>query len=148
LIVVEEDVVISPGGYNYFGTMQCNYMEGYIITNMGTFGGYWRAITGEDSDNDYVPDFFDNCPDIPNLDQGDIDEDGIGNACELTFNVLGTWTFQNTRYDGEWNDPYVLEFRKDGICTIGASLYSCFIVGDHVQIIIGSGAVNRYYGNV
>lgn len=35
-----------------------------------------------DSDSDGVPDDDDNCPDIPNPDQGDTDEDGFGDACD------------------------------------------------------------------
>ena len=38
-----------------------------------------------DRDNDGVPDSEDNCPDTPNPDQSDIDFDGIGDACDLTF---------------------------------------------------------------
>lgn len=35
-----------------------------------------------DSDGDGVPDARDNCPDVPNPDQKDIDRDGIGTACD------------------------------------------------------------------
>ncbi|HUO84755.1 MAG TPA: thrombospondin type 3 repeat-containing protein [Thermoanaerobaculia bacterium] len=35
-----------------------------------------------DRDGDGVPDFRDNCPDVPNPDQQDIDRDGVGTACE------------------------------------------------------------------
>jgi len=36
-----------------------------------------------DTDGDGVPDFSDNCPNTPNPNQNDIDNDGIGNACDL-----------------------------------------------------------------
>lgn len=36
-----------------------------------------------DSDDDGVPDHLDNCPDAPNPDQADVDEDRAGDACDL-----------------------------------------------------------------
>ena len=35
-----------------------------------------------DKDKDGVPDFRDNCPSVPNPDQADIDENGVGDACQ------------------------------------------------------------------
>lgn len=37
-----------------------------------------------DRDQDGVPDMSDNCPDVPNPDQTDIDRNGIGSACQQT----------------------------------------------------------------
>lgn len=38
-----------------------------------------------DFDGDGIPDDFDNCPDHPNPDQADCDNDGIGDVCAIAF---------------------------------------------------------------
>ena len=35
-----------------------------------------------DKDKDGIPDFRDNCPNVPNPDQADIDHNGVGDACQ------------------------------------------------------------------
>lgn len=38
-----------------------------------------------DRDHDGVPDFKDNCPDVYNPDQADLDHNGVGDACQQNF---------------------------------------------------------------
>jgi len=40
-----------------------------------------REAGGPDSDGDRISDVQDNCPDVPNRDQQDVDGDGRGDAC-------------------------------------------------------------------
>lgn len=48
-------------------------------------GGSTKPWVSCDRDHDTVRDTLDNCPDVPNPDQADDDEDGIGNACDQFF---------------------------------------------------------------
>ncbi len=48
---------------------------------MCTFG--LLLATDRDSDGDEIPDRFDNCPELPNVEQTDGDGDGAGDACDV-----------------------------------------------------------------
>lgn len=47
-------------------------------------------LPGCDSDGDSVPDSSDNCPNVPNLDQADLDGDGLGDVCDADDDGDGT----------------------------------------------------------
>jgi hypothetical protein len=42
-----------------------------------------RTLLSSDADGDYIPDAFDNCPNVQNPDQADSDGDGVGDACPV-----------------------------------------------------------------
>jgi len=46
----------------------------------------------EDTDQDEIPDAFDNCPFVPNPDQRDSDHNGVGDACQVTTTTTSTTT--------------------------------------------------------
>ncbi len=53
---------------------------------LGALIGVWLAdpeAEGPDRDGDEISDAQDNCPDVPNEDQQDVDGDGRGDACDL-----------------------------------------------------------------
>lgn len=45
--------------------------------------GCLAKVPADDRDSDLVADGTDNCPDIANFDQSDLNNDGVGDACEL-----------------------------------------------------------------
>ena len=67
------------------------------------------AAPGPDRDEDGVPDDADNCPYAANADQGDEDEDGVGDVCDT-----------NDGNEQDDVDIHGLGFKGGGGCTVGA----------------------------
>jgi hypothetical protein len=59
-----------------------------------------------DTDGDLIGNNADNCPDVANEDQGDVDGNGVGDVCDqFSFDISGRWltslTFSGTGENGE-----------------------------------------------
>ena len=52
-------------------------------TVMDSIGVNCECVGQADSDMDGIPDSMDNCPDVPNFAQADMDGNGIGDACQF-----------------------------------------------------------------
>ena len=61
--------------------MPCYSMGGCEISSIDMVR-FYRPETPPDADEDGIPDNEDNCPDTPNEDQADNDQDGAGDACD------------------------------------------------------------------
>lgn len=66
-----------------------------------------------DRDRDGVPDDMDNCVDVPNTPQSDIDGDGIGDACDDDIDGDGLENMRERFYFG--TDPYKFDTDGDGV---------------------------------
>ena len=83
------DASTAPGGPS----------NGFINVGGNPSGPVWSSDTpftgSNDSDGDGITDNFDNCPDVPNPIQSDLDSDGTGDLCdpdEINTNGLGIGT--------------------------------------------------------
>jgi len=118
---IELDInLVGITGNNGEGNI-CDKTDGWNDTDYDTCT---YRCQYSDGDDDGIPDFVDNCPDVYNPDQADSDGDGIGDACDdeigpvahftftpekpavdeiITFNASGSYDPDGTIVSYEWN---------------------------------------------
>ena len=106
----------SSGTWTYIADSFYAGFDPFTIKVTDDLGGTTEQIInilsiGPDSDNDGVFDYSDNCLDIPNPDQSDIDADGVGDFCEVDSDQDGV---DDNNNDNCPNTPNTDQANLDG----------------------------------
>lgn len=120
----DADTTVSPNNNTVSATTST--LIGSVYPSLTTVAPVTSTLVGvvtaldSDSDADGTPDSTDNCPDVANADQADLDGDGIGNACDsqnaLTIDIK------------PGGDPNAINLKKDKIVTVAILGTSTFNV--------------------
>ena len=77
----------STGEHNFTGQDACTVINALVAVGLSSVGDAdcdgVLDTQDDDDDGDFIPDDQDNCPDGPNSDQSDSDNDGLGDACDI-----------------------------------------------------------------
>lgn len=87
------DIAVDQWGSIYIAGSTESDTFPVINAIQGVRQGGWDVFLAKislDQDADSIPDYLDNCPNIPNIDQADIDNNGVGDACQVP-QITGIW---------------------------------------------------------
>ena len=71
----------------------------------GSGSTYFYLTTYTNSDGDTVFDQLDNCPNTPNSDQSNIDNDAFGDVCDIDMDGDGVANITELRFGGDQTNP-------------------------------------------
>lgn len=102
------------------------YSEPIARVTIGDKGSLFRLDINNadpDDDDDGVPDYEDNCPGMPNADQADMDDDGVGDVCDPDRDGDGMDNDWEDRLDlnSDWDDS-LEDSDEDGVTNIAEYL--------------------------
>ena len=116
-----------------------------VVQNSSTseiFQAYQMSVNNFDSDDDGVLGSQDNCPDVYNPNQSDIDDDAIGDACDICDNA-NVWVYGNI--NGEVDTDQFYEIDIFDLLTLSDIMSSddTESCGSQISDVNGDGTINQ-----
>jgi hypothetical protein len=99
-----------------------------------------NQIVMEDADDDSIADDVDNCPEIANSDQADLDNDGQGDVCDIDIDNDGCLNDEDQFPRSIMTQTIIIEGINTGVENV---VENCVTMADEIQVIIHQ--INREY---